>query len=54
MAAIQVQTGAADLVIAGGAESMSQTDLYSTAARWGTRGDGLMLHDRLARARDGR
>lgn len=51
IAAMQVQTGAADLVIAGGAESMSQTELYSTAARRGTRGDGLMLHDRLARAR---
>jgi acetyl-CoA C-acetyltransferase len=50
-AAMQVQTGASDLVVAGGAESMSQVELYSPQARWGSRGDGLMLHDRLARAR---
>jgi acetyl-CoA C-acetyltransferase len=50
-AAMAVQTGAASLVIAGGAESMSQVELYSTQARWGSRGDGLTLHDRLARAR---
>jgi len=51
MAAMQVQTGAADLLIAGGAESMSNVELYSTEMRWGTRGAGTMLHDRLARAR---
>ena len=51
-AAMQVQTGAADLVIAGGAESMSQVEHYSPAMRWGTRGDGVVLHDRLARARE--
>jgi acetyl-CoA C-acetyltransferase len=50
-AAMQVQTGVADLVVAGGAESMSQVELYSPQARWGTSGDGVMLHDRLARAR---
>lgn len=50
-AAMQVQTGVSDLVVAGGAESMSQVELYSTEARWGSRGEGLMLHDRLARAR---
>ena len=49
-AAMQVQTGASDLVIAGGAESMSQTEHYSVV-RWGARGDGLTLHDRLARGR---
>ncbi|GAC1608863.1 MAG: acetyl-CoA C-acetyltransferase [Mycobacteriales bacterium] len=51
LATMAVQTGASDLVIAGGAESMSQVELYSTQARWGARGDGLMLHDRLSRAR---
>jgi acetyl-CoA C-acetyltransferase len=51
-ATMQVQTGASDLVIAGGAESMSQVELYSTQLRWGAKGDGLMLHDRLARARE--
>ncbi len=50
-AAMQVQTGAADLLIAGGAESMSQVELYSTGLRWGVRGDGAPLHDRLSRAR---
>lgn len=51
-ATMAVQTGASDLVVAGGAESMSQTELYSAQARWGSRGDGLMLYDRLARARE--
>ncbi len=50
-ATMAVQTGACDVVIAGGAESMSQAEFYSSQARWGSRGDGLMLHDRLARAR---
>ena len=52
IAAMQVQTGAADLLIAGGAESMSNVELYSTELRWGVRGAGAMLHDRLARARE--
>jgi len=50
-AAMQVQTGASDVVIAGGAESMSNAPFYSTTARWGIKGDGLMLHDALARGR---
>jgi acetyl-CoA C-acetyltransferase len=50
-AGMQVQTGAADLVLAGGAESMSQTELYSTALRWGARSGGAMLEDRLVRGR---
>ncbi|MDQ6835704.1 MAG: acetyl-CoA C-acetyltransferase [Actinomycetota bacterium] len=50
-AAMQVQTGAADLVLAGGAESMSQTELYSTGLRWGARSGGAMLEDRLVRGR---
>lgn len=50
-AAMQVQTGISDLVIAGGAESMSQVELYSSQARWGSGREGLMLHDRLVRAR---
>jgi acetyl-CoA C-acetyltransferase len=48
---MRVQTGAADLVLAGGAESMSQTELYSIDLRWGARTGGAMLEDRLARAR---
>lgn len=50
-AAMQVQTGASDLVVAGGAESMSNAEFYSSAMRWGAAGDGVVLHDRLARAR---
>ena len=50
-AAMQVQTGVSDLVIAGGAESMSSAMFYSTNMRWGTAGDGVMLHDGLARGR---
>ncbi|HEY2259221.1 MAG TPA: acetyl-CoA C-acetyltransferase [Solirubrobacteraceae bacterium] len=50
-ASMQVQTGAADLVLAGGAESMSQTELYSTTLRWGARSGGAMLEDRLVRGR---
>jgi acetyl-CoA C-acetyltransferase len=50
-AAMQVATGASEAVIAGGAESMSNAPFYSTAARWGITGNGLMLHDALARGR---
>jgi acetyl-CoA C-acetyltransferase len=48
---MQVQSGAAELVLAGGVESMSQTELYSTKLRWGVRSGGTKLEDRLARAR---
>lgn len=50
-AAMQVQGGATELALAGGAESMSQAAFYSTAMRWGARGDGVMLHDTLSRGR---
>ncbi|MEC3981294.1 acetyl-CoA C-acetyltransferase [Amycolatopsis sp. H20-H5] len=50
-AAMRVQTGVADIVLAGGAESMSQAEFYSDALRWGIRGPGAELHDRLARGR---
>ncbi len=50
-AAMQVQSGASEVVLAGGVESMSQTEFYSTGMRFGVRGDSLALHDRLARAR---
>jgi acetyl-CoA C-acetyltransferase len=50
-ACMQVQTGAADVVIAGGAESMSQTEHYSTKVRWGVKAGATALEDRLARAR---
>lgn len=50
-AAMQVQTGAGDLVVAGGAESMSQVEYYSLATRWGARAGNSELFDRLARGR---
>jgi acetyl-CoA C-acetyltransferase len=50
-AAMQVQTGVSDLVLAGGAESMSQAEFYATGLRWGVKGDGVKLQDRLARPR---
>jgi acetyl-CoA C-acetyltransferase len=50
-AAMMVSTGAAELVLAGGAESMSQVELYSTQLRWGARSGGAMLEDRLLRSR---
>ncbi len=51
-AAMQVQTGASEVVLAGGAESMSGAPFYSTAMRWGVKGGpGVTLHDSLARGR---
>jgi acetyl-CoA C-acetyltransferase len=50
-AGMQVSTGVHDLVIAGGAESMSNVPFYSTEMRWGIRGPGVMLNDGLARGR---
>ncbi|MFK5583408.1 MULTISPECIES: acetyl-CoA C-acetyltransferase [unclassified Serinicoccus] len=49
-AAGQVATGASRLVVAGGAESMSQVEHYALL-RQGVRGAGVDLADRLARAR---
>jgi acetyl-CoA C-acetyltransferase len=51
-AAMQVQTGVSDVVLAGGAESMSNAPFYSTGMRWGVKaGPGVLLHDGLARGR---
>jgi acetyl-CoA C-acetyltransferase len=50
-AVLQVGSGASELVLAGGTESMSRAPHFSTAMRWGSRGDGVMLHDALARGR---
>jgi acetyl-CoA C-acetyltransferase len=46
-----VQTGVADLMLAGGAESMSQAEFYAMGMRWGIKGGGVTLEDRLARPR---
>ncbi|MDK3257939.1 acetyl-CoA C-acetyltransferase [Blastococcus capsensis] len=51
-AAMQVQSGTSDVVLAGGAESMSNAPFYSTAMRWGVKsGPGVLLEDGLARGR---
>ncbi len=50
-AAMMVQTGAADVVVAGGVESMSQAEYYTTDMRQGARAGSVTLHDRLARGR---
>jgi acetyl-CoA C-acetyltransferase len=49
--AMRVQVGAAEVVIAGGTESMSSVEHYAVGLRWGAKGDGVTLADRLARAR---
>ena len=50
-AAMMVQTGAADCVIAGGCESMSNVEYYSTDMRKGARMGAVTMHDRLTRGR---
>jgi acetyl-CoA C-acetyltransferase len=50
-ASMQVQTGASDIVLAGGVESMSQSEFYTTAMRWGARSESVPMYDRLARGR---
>jgi acetyl-CoA C-acetyltransferase len=51
-AAMMVQTGAADVVLAGGVESMSNVEHYTTDVRWGKRAGSVTLHDRLERGRE--
>ncbi|MDX5966040.1 acetyl-CoA C-acetyltransferase [Rhodococcus opacus] len=51
-AVLQVASGGNNLVLAGGAESMSQAEFYTNPnIRWGVKGEGVQLADRLARAR---
>lgn len=51
-AAMMVQSGAADVVIAGGVESMSNIEYYSTDMRWGARSGNVRFYDRLDRGRE--
>ena len=39
-------------VIAGGVESMSNVEYYTTDMRWGTRAGSVTMHDRLERGRE--
>jgi acetyl-CoA C-acetyltransferase len=51
-AAMMVQSGAADVVLAGGVESMSNIEYYTTDMRWGKRSGSVRFHDRLERGRE--
>jgi acetyl-CoA C-acetyltransferase len=51
-AAMMVQSGAADVVLAGGVESMSNVEYYTTDMRWGSRAGSTRMHDRLERGRE--
>lgn len=51
LASMQVQTGASRTVVAGGAESMSQVEYYTSGFRFGSPPPELALVDRLGRAR---
>jgi len=51
-AAMMVQSGAADVVVAGGVESMSNIEYYTTDMRWGARSGSVRMHDRLERGRE--
>lgn len=51
-AAMMVQSGAADVVLAGGVESMSNIEYYTTDMRWGARAGSVKLYDRLDRGRE--
>src|SRR5260370_12488101 len=51
-ASMMVQTGAADVVLVAGVESMSNIDFYTTDMRWGARAGSVTLHDRLQRGRE--
>ncbi len=50
-ACMQVAAGDSDVVIAGGAESMSNAIFYSTDMRWGAGAHGVRMHDGLIRGR---
>ncbi|ANP37541.1 MULTISPECIES: acetyl-CoA C-acetyltransferase [Rhodobacterales] len=50
-AVMQVATGGSSLVIAGGAESMSNAPFYSTKGRWGIKGTAMVFDDALAKGR---
>jgi acetyl-CoA C-acetyltransferase len=52
MAAMMIQTGAADVVLAGGVESMSNIEYYTTAMRSGARAGSVQFYDRLDRGRE--
>lgn len=50
-AVMAVRSDANDLVVAGGAESMSNASFYTVDARWGAARSGMTIRDSLVRAR---
>jgi acetyl-CoA C-acetyltransferase len=50
-AAMMIESGHADVVVAGGCESMSNVEHYTTALRGGVRAGNVELWDRLTRGR---
>ena len=50
-AAMMIEAGHADVVVAGGCESMSNVEHYTTALRGGVKAGNLELWDRLTRGR---
>ncbi|QFT61044.1 Acetyl-CoA acetyltransferase (plasmid) [Sulfitobacter sp. THAF37] len=51
-AAMMVETGVCEVVLAGGIESMSRIEFYATDMRWGKRAGSAMFYDRLDRGRE--
>ena len=51
LAAMEVQTGVADVVVAGGVEHMSGVEFYAPSVRWGPNRGSITFVDRLSRAR---
>ncbi|WP_459547059.1 acetyl-CoA C-acetyltransferase [Nocardia sp. X0981] len=50
-AGMQIATGTAEVIVAGGVESMSNVVFYATDIRFGVKGPAVALHDGLARGR---
>lgn len=51
-AAMMIESGACDIVMAGGVESMSRIEHYTTDLRWGKRSGSTQMYDRLDRGRE--
>ena len=48
---LQVATGASEVIVAGGAESMSNAPFFTHDARWGIKGASIEFQDALAKGR---
>ncbi|MBB6122974.1 acetyl-CoA C-acetyltransferase [Sphingobium subterraneum] len=51
-AAMMIESGACNMVLAGGVESMSRIEYYTTDMRWGKRSGTTQFYDRLDRGRE--